>query len=204
VLIADDDAAARAAVRNALEAAGLEICAEASEATDAVEAAARSLPDICLLDPNLSGNGIAAIEAITTEWPDIPVVAFPAFPDDDELFAALEAGASGYLVNDIDPARLPVALVRVLDGEAALPRRLAAHLIEEFRTLQRKSRKSHVRNLTNREFEVLELLRHGLSTAEIAERLFVEKVTVRTHIASILRKLGVPDRQAAIRLLARR
>lgn len=204
VLIADDDAAARAVVRNALEAAGLEVCAEASDATGAVEAAARSLPDICLLDPDLSGKGIAAIEAITTEWPSIPVVAFPASPDDAQLFAALEAGASGYLLRDIDPARLPVALARVLDGEAALPRTLAAHLIQEFRSRQRKSRPSRVRDLTNRELEVLELFRQGLTTAEIAERLFVEKVTVRTHIASILRKLGVPDRQAAIRLLARR
>jgi DNA-binding NarL/FixJ family response regulator len=204
VLVADDDAAARAGVRNALEAAGLEVCAEASDATGAVEAAARSLPDICLLDPDLSGSGIAAIETITTQWPNIRVVAFPASSDDAQLFASLEAGASGYLVKDIDPASLPVAVARVFDGEAALPRGLAARLIQEFRNRQRTTRLSRLRDLTNRELEVLELLRQGLTTAEIAERLFVEQVTVRTHIASILKKLGVPDRQAAIRLLGRR
>jgi DNA-binding NarL/FixJ family response regulator len=204
VVIADDDAAARATVRNALEAAGVEVCAEAGDAAGAVDAAARTLPDICLVDPDLPGSGIATIEAITTKWPEIAVIAFPASPDDTELFAVLEAGAAGYLVKDIDPARLPVALARVLAGEAALPRRLAAKLIQEFRHRRRSARPSRVRDLTNRELEVLELFRQGLTTAEIAEHLFVEQVTVRTHIASILKKLGVPDRQAVIRLLGPR
>jgi DNA-binding NarL/FixJ family response regulator len=203
VLVADADAAARAGVRNALEAAGLEISAEANDAPAAIEAAAHSLPDIVLLDPDLGGTGMAAIEAITTRWPEIPVIAFPASPDDNEFFAALEAGASGYLVKDVDPARLPIALVRVLEGEAALPRALAAKLIREFRSRGRETRLSRVRALTNRELEVLELFRQGLTTSEIAERLFVENVTVRTHIASILKKLDVPNRQAAIHLLTR-
>jgi DNA-binding NarL/FixJ family response regulator len=204
VLVVDDDAVARAAVRNALEAGGLEVCAEASDAGDAIDAAADGQPDLFLLDPDLAGSGIAAIEAITTAFPEIPVIAFPASLDDAEFFAALEAGASGYLGKDIDPARLPVALAGVLEGEAALPRTLTAKLIREFRSRQRETRRPRVRELTKREREVLELFREGLSTAEIAERLFVERVTVRTHIASIVKKLGVPNRQAAIRVLTRR
>jgi DNA-binding NarL/FixJ family response regulator len=204
VVVADDDAAARAGVRNALEAAGLEVCAEATDARGAIDAAADSLPDIFLLDPDLAGGGIAAIETITAMFPELPVIAFPASRDEAEFFATLEAGASGYLVKDIDPERLPVALTRVLEGEAALPRTLAAKLIREFRSRERETRLSRLPQLTNRELEVLELIRRGLTTAEIAERLVVEKVTVRSHIASIVKKLGVPDRQAAIRLLAQR
>jgi two-component system, NarL family, nitrate/nitrite response regulator NarL len=152
---------------------------------------------VCLLDSALSGDSMIAAAAIHHNVPDAPVIMFGHSPTDGELFAALDAGASGFLTRDIDPDRLAIALRQVSAGEAAFSRTLVARLIQEFR-------RRHLplfRNLTNREFEVLELLSQGLRTAEIADRLFVARVTVRTHIASILRKLGVPDRRSAIRLL---
>jgi DNA-binding NarL/FixJ family response regulator len=184
-------------LRLALESAGCFVCAEAADAAGAVEAALRERPDVCLLDAGLPDSGITAATAIAASLPDTSVVMFGQPSNDAELFAALQAGASGYLSRDIDPDGLVIALRRVRAGEAALSRTLVARLIEELR----RKRLSRLRGLTAREVEVLELMYQGLKTAEIAERLFLARVTVRTHIASILRKLGVPDRQAAIRLL---
>jgi DNA-binding NarL/FixJ family response regulator len=128
--------------------------------------------------------------------------------DDADLFDALRAGACGYLLKDVDRAELPDALRGALAGEAPLPANLVARLIEEFRERGRRKRLLLKQNpgvqLRNREWEVLELLRDGLSTAEIAQRLFIAEVTVRTHVSSILKKLRVPDRQAAVQLLEER
>jgi DNA-binding NarL/FixJ family response regulator len=206
VLVADDHPATRAGVRAALEAAGFEVCCEAADAERAVEGALRERPDVCLLDINMPGNGIAAAGRIRRQLPETAVVMLTVSSEDEDLFDALRAGASGYLLKDIDPARLPHALRGVLDGEAALPRTLVARVLEEFRG--RGDRKLTLRGrrtatLTAREWDVLELMREGLSTAAIAERLFVEPVTVRTHVSAILRKLQVADRKSALKLLER-
>jgi two-component system nitrate/nitrite response regulator NarL len=197
VLVADSSRAARAGLRIALETAACRVCGEAADASAAIETAIRERPDVCLLETSLPGNGIAAAAAVKANLPDTSVVMFGEAPSDADLFAALEAGASGYLTKDIDPDRLAVALLRVRSGETALSRTLVTRLVEEFR----RRRLPRLRGLTNREFEVLELLSQGLRTGEIADRLFVARVTVRTHIAAILKKLGVADRQAAIRML---
>jgi two-component system nitrate/nitrite response regulator NarL len=197
VLVADSSSLTRSGLRLALESAGCFVCAEAADVAGAVEAALRERPDVCLLDAGLPYSGITAATAIAASLPDTSVVMFGQPPNDADLFAALDAGASGYLSRDIDPDGLVIALRRVRAGEAALSRTLVARLIEELR----RRRLSRLRGLTYREFQVLELMYQGLKTAEIAERLFLARVTVRTHIASILRKLGVSDRQAAIRLL---
>ena len=123
---------------------------------------------------------------------------------DDDLFDALRAGASGYLLKGLDEEEIVEALRRVLAGEATLPGSLVARLVEEFR-----DRESHrvgvpggpAARLTGREWDVLELMRKGATTAEISERLFVSPTTVRSHISAILRKLGVPTRKEAIKLL---
>jgi len=205
VLVADDHPPTRAGVRLALERGGFEICGEAADGMGAVEAARLQRPDICLLDINMPGDGIRAAETISRELPETAVVMLTVSRSDTDLFDALRAGASGYLLKDIDPARLPLALRGVLEGEAALPRRLVALLIEEFRERRRRRRipllGRRSAELTDREWEVLELMREGLATNEIAARLFISSVTVRTHVSAILRKLQVTTREAAVELL---
>jgi two-component system nitrate/nitrite response regulator NarL len=191
----------RLGVRLALESDHCLVCAEASDVSAAVEAALRVRPDLCLLDADLPGGGIAAVAEISSKLSRTRVVVFADSGMEADLFSALRAGASGYLFKDIDLARLPVTLRRVLEGEPALPRALVGRLIAELRSREEGRRLAIRYELTRRELEVLELLSEKLTTAEIAKRLFVAKVTVRTHIASILKKLGVQDRESAIRLV---
>lgn len=204
VIIADDHPPTRAGVRSALEGDGFEVVAECSTGAAAIEAAHAHRPDVCLLDIHMSDNGIAAAAQITASLPETAVVMLTVSRNDADLFDAVRAGASGYLVKDMDPGRLPHALRGVLAGEAALPRALVARLMDEFR--DRAHRRSLPTlsergiQLTKREWEVLELLREGLGTADIAGRLFISSGTVRTHVAAILTKLRSPDRQAALRL----
>jgi DNA-binding NarL/FixJ family response regulator len=204
IVVADDHTPTRFGVRAVLEADGFEVCAEAADAPSAVEAVLRERPDVCLLDVDIPGSGIAAAAEISSKRPETAVVMMTVATNEDDLFDALRAGAAGYLLKETNPARLPHALRGVMEGEAALSRTLVARVIEEFRERGQRKRLplAHRRAvaLTSREWEVLELLRHGLSTAEIAKRLFITPVTVRTHVASLLRKLDVPDREAAVRI----
>lgn len=205
VVIADDHPPTRAGIRSSLEQDGFVVCAEVADGPSAVEAVLRERPDLCLLDVHMPGNGISAAREISARVPETAVVVLTVSRNDNDVFDALRAGASGYLLKDMDAARLPVALKGVLNGEAALPRRLVARLVDEFRDRGRKRRVPILAErgalLTTREWEVLELMRTGLTTAQISDRLFISQATVRSHIASILRKLRVPDRQTALRLL---
>ena len=208
VLVADDHVPTRAGVRGVLEEDGFELCAEAGDADGAVAAALRERPDVCLLDIRMPGGGIAAAARISAELPETAIVMLTVSRDDADLFDALRAGASGYLLKDIERGRLPGALRGVLAGEAPLPASLVARLVEEFRHRDRRRRLLLASRpgvqLREREWEVLELLHDGLSTAEIARRLFVAEVTVRSHVSAILKRLRVPDRKAAVRLLDER
>ena len=204
VLIADDHPPTRAGARAALK-AEFEICGEAASADETVELALQETPDICLIDVHMPGGGVAAAAEITAKLPGTAVVMLTISQHDDDLFAALSAGAVGYLLKGIDPARLPNALLGVLRGEAAVPRPLVARVLAELRDQSARRRLPMVGQrpvtLTNREWQVLDLMRDGLTTKEIADRLFIATVTVRTHISSILRKLNVADRDEAIRLV---
>jgi DNA-binding NarL/FixJ family response regulator len=207
VLIADDHPPTRAGVRAALEDAGWEVSAEAADAPSAVQAATQDPPDVCVLDIHMPGDGVAAAAEILAAVPDTAVVMLTVSRDDGDLFSALRAGASGYLLKDIDPGRLPLALEGVLRGEAALPRNLVARLMDEFRGRERRRIMLPNRRgpeLTSREWEVLEALSRGLRTAEIAADLHVAPVTVRTHVSAILRKLRVSTREDAVRLVSER
>jgi DNA-binding NarL/FixJ family response regulator len=205
VVIADDHQLTRVGVRLALERGGFEVCAEAVDAATAVEAAERERPDICLLDIQMPGSGIHAAEEIARKVPDAAIVMLTVSRSDRDLFDALRVGASGYLLKDMDPERLPLALHGVLEGEAALPRHLVALVIEEFRERGRRRPLLKKRGvvLTDREWEVLELMSQGLTTFEIADRLFIEPVTVRTHVSAILKKLHVSSRKEALQLIER-
>jgi DNA-binding NarL/FixJ family response regulator len=204
VLIADDHARTRSLVRAALErTGGFRVCAEVSDAAAAFVSAKEERPDVCLLDINMPGSGIKVAAQITATLPETAVVMLTVSRQDEDLFDALRAGASGYLLKGIDENAIGDALRRVLDGEATLPGSLVARLVEEFRDREHRRvalPEGQLARLTGREWDVLELMRKSLSTVEIAERLFVSATTVRSHISSILRKLGVADRQAAVNL----
>lgn len=192
-------------VRLALEEDGFVVCAEASTGPAAVAAALRDRPDVCLLDVHMPGGGIKAAAAIHSQLPDTQIVMLTASGNDDDLFAALQAGASGYLLKGMGQTELGPAVRDVLRGEAVLPGELVAHLIREFRA--RRGETGLVRrkgnDLTSREWEVLDCLCDGLSTARIAKRLFISETTVRRHIGSILKKLEVPSREAAVKVAQR-
>ena len=147
----------------------------------------------------MPGGGVAAAWEISSRLPRTKIVMLTVSREDRDLFAALRAGASGYLLKEMDPARLPHALNDVLNGEAALPRTLVARLIDELRDRTPRRRKALAEGpyaeLTSREWQVLELLRQDLSTAQIARRLVLSPVTVRTHVNAILRKLQLRDRE---------
>jgi DNA-binding NarL/FixJ family response regulator len=207
VVLADDHEPIRSGVRETLEEAGFEVCAEAGDAAEAIDAALRERPDVCLLDVHMPGSGIRAAGEIAAALPETAVVMLTVSRNDEDLFDALRAGAAGYLLKDIDPDRLAHALRGVLAGEAALPRTLVARVIDQFRTSGKGRRIALAgergAELTSREWQVLELLGEGLTTKQIADRLFVSPVTVRRHVSATLAKLAVPDRAAAVELLER-
>jgi DNA-binding NarL/FixJ family response regulator len=206
VLVAHHHAATRAGVHESLEDAEFAIIGEAADAAGAVELALRERPDVCLLDPEMPGGGIRAAEAITSEAPGTSVVMLSRCDRTGGLLDALRAGAVGYLLLETDPARLPHALRGVISGEAAIPRRLVSRLIEEFRAREARRTVSvpdgAVTELSSREWEVVEMMRDGLSTAQIADRLLLSPTTVRRHISRVRKRLGAGDRASLFELLA--
>jgi len=204
VLVADDHLPVRRGVRLALENGGFRVVAECPDGPSAVASAVRLRPQVCLLDVHMPGDGIKAAAQIRDTVPKSTIVMLTVSSDDEDLFNALKAGASGYLIKDSDPARLCAALTGVLAGEGAMPRQLVGRLITEFR--RRDVRNGRIRELeeedgiilTRREWEVLELLSDDRTTADIAARLDVAQVTVRSHVAAVLKKLRVQSREEAL------
>jgi DNA-binding NarL/FixJ family response regulator len=205
VLVADDHAPTRADIAAMLTEDGrFVVCGTVADAPAAVAAAVEHQPDLCIIDINMPGGGVAATWEITSRLVDTKVVMLTVSRDDSDLFASLRAGASGYLLKDIDPDRLGAALADVMAGEAAIPRSLVTRVLHEFRDRGPRRRvllgTSEESSLTSREWQVLELLRQDMQTSEIARRLFISQATVRSHVAAILRKLRVSDREALLRL----
>jgi DNA-binding NarL/FixJ family response regulator len=209
ILIADDHKLTRDDVCRALERDDqFEICAVTVDAVQAVQAALRERPDVCLLDVRMPGSGVAAAWEIAARLPNAKIVMLTVSDDDTDLFAALRAGADGYLLKTMNLNRLPAALAGVCAGEAAIQRTLVTRVLDRFHG--REPRWRHVvgaepkgRRMTSREWEVLELLAQQRSTAEIAEDLVLSASAVRVHIASIVRKMGVADRAALVELFRR-
>jgi DNA-binding NarL/FixJ family response regulator len=206
VLIADDHAPSRAEIRAALEAdPGFAVCGEAADAVAAVALAVRRRPDVCLLDVRMPGSGIAATWEIASRLPATRIVMLTVSALDADLFAALRAGAHGYLLKDVDGERLTAFLQDVLRGRVGLSSELVTRLVEEFRDRSPKRRiplRPDGERLTSREWEVLDLLRRGLETRQIASRLFLSQATVRSHVAAILRKMRATDRESVVRLVS--
>ncbi len=206
VLIADDHEPTREDVRRALEGdETFEICAVVADAAQAVQAAVCQRPDVCVLDVRMPGSGVAAAWEIAARLPDTKIVMLTVSDDDADLFAALRAGADGYLLKTMNLGRLPAALIGVCSGEAAIQRTLVARVLDRFHGREPRWRQVvggeiAGQRLTSREWEVLELLAQRLSTAEIARKLVLSTSAVRVHIASIVHKLEVADRAAAVEL----
>lgn len=204
VVMADDHARMRTRIREALEAGGCVVCGEGASADEAVALATEHRPDVALLDIHMPGNGITAAREIARTLPGTAVVMLTASAEDADLFDSLRAGASGYLLKDTDPAVLVDELRSALGGESPLSRRMVSRIMEEFRSpatprFVRRSRAAA--RLSGREWEVMELLGDGLSTDEVAQRLFLSPTTVRVHVSSVLRKLRVKDRASAFKVL---
>jgi DNA-binding NarL/FixJ family response regulator len=212
VVLADDHAPTRAGVRLSLESAGFTIAAEVGSADAAVEETLRHRPALCVLDLYMPGGGLSAARRISAEAPETKIVILTVSPTDADLFEALVAGASGYLLKDASAERLPAALRAVVRGEAALPRVFERRLIEAFRSRGldpsvprrrfRARRHGLGSRLTTREWEVLELIAEHLPTTVVARQLDISEITVRRHISSAVHKLGVADREAAVALLS--
>jgi DNA-binding NarL/FixJ family response regulator len=204
VLIAAERRPTRARLRQALEADAR--CSEAENADAAVAAAVRECPDVCLLGLKAGPNRIRATAEIVSHVPSVQVIVLSNRLDEDEFMAAMRGGAAGYLPQNLDPERLPDVVRSTLRGEPAVPRRFVARLLAELQH-ETRARRTFVRvgrervPLTIREAEVIELLRSGASTSEIAATLGIAAVTVRRHIGSIQHKLGVSNRASVVRLL---
>jgi len=205
VLIAADRLATRTGMRLAL--AEDAECSEAGDAEAAVAAAVRDKPDVCVFDFDPPGRAIRATAEITSRVPEASVVMFTRRMDEEEFLAAVRAGVTGYLPEDVDPARLPYVVRSVMRGEAAVPRALVARLIDELRGREGRRRSFQIQErrrveLTAREWDVVDLLRQGLSTRSIAEILGISAVTVRRHVSAVHGKLGVNTRAELLELLA--
>jgi len=201
VIVADDDPLARRVVRDALEAGGIIVIAEAANGREAVELSLYYKPDVVLMDlvmPEV--DGIQATRRILEREPEVEVVILTSSDDDEVGIVGLRAGATGFLNKRAGVDALPRALRGAVAGEAVVSRRLTMRLVDTIRRTRADGAGIRpVRSrLTPREWEVLDLLCAGQSTDDIADTLVLSSETVRSHIKNVLRKLGVRSRQAAV------
>jgi DNA-binding NarL/FixJ family response regulator len=180
-------------------------CSEAEDANAAIEAALRDKPDVCVLDFTPPRRGIRTAAEIASKVPGAAVVVMTDRIDEDEFLDAVRAGASGYVSQEIDPLRLPHLVRGLMRGEVAVPRVLVTRLIDELRGRERRRHLvlagSRRIDLTEREWQVVEALREGMTTRQIADRLGITQVTVRRHISGVHQKLGVHKRSELLELL---
>lgn len=200
-IVVDDDPMARRLVRDALQLADIVVIAEAGSGREAIELTKFYKPDVVLMDVVMPGmDGIEATRRIIRAVPGARVVMLTRSDDDDLGLLGLRAGAVGFLTKDVDISAIPRAIRGAHAGEAAISRRLSMRLVERLRSLPEGGVGTRpVRStLTPREWEVLDLLCEGRSTAEIAESLVLSLETVRSHIKNLMRKLGVRTREEAV------
>lgn len=199
ILLVDDHPMFRDGLRSALATSDqVDVVEEAGTIAEAVATCERSEPDVVLMDLQLpDGSGIDATKTILERWPDTLVVVLTMTGADDAVFAALAAGARGYLLKGADRAAILAAVAGVARGEAILGAGVAERVMAHF--AQPSTRPTPLPELTEREREVLRLVADGLTNGAIAERLFVSPKTVRNHVSNILMKLQVCNRSDASR-----
>ena len=197
VLIADDHAMVREGLRKLLELSdNIEIVSEVGDGQGAINIARKEKPDVILMDVNMPGtNGILATRVIKREMPHIHVIALTIY-EDEEVVDMVKAGVSAYVLKDVAGSELIDTINRVMQGEVVIHPRVANRLVRE---LARNEKKNKDLRLTKRESDVLSLLVKGHSNKEMADAMFISEKTVKNHLTSIFRKLGVKDRtQAAV------
>jgi DNA-binding NarL/FixJ family response regulator len=202
VLIIDDDDLMRAGLRGVLSSdASIEVVGEASDGREAVYRTRLLQPDIVLMDVRMPDlDGISATRELLEAFPEVRVVIVTTFEQDDYIFGALRAGASGFLLKRTRPEELVAAVHTVAAGDSLLSPSVTSRVIERMAQQPASDVASDARldELTPREREVLELVARGLSNGEIAAALVVEESTVKTHVRRMLAKLGARDRVQAV------
>lgn len=202
VFLVDDHPVVRQGLRAYLESRDdFEVVGEAGDGDAAIEAVTRLSPDVVLMDlvmPRL--GGVAAIRRLREDAPGVRVLVLTSFASDDQVVPAIEAGAAGYLLKDVEPAELAAAIHAVHRGERLLAPQVTDRLMAR---VAGDGPSADLASLTPREREVLRLLAHGLSNRELATTLVVSEKTVKTHVSNILMKLGVHDRTQAALLAVR-
>jgi len=206
VLVVDDHPLTREALSSLLVQHGFDVAGHASDGSEAIEKAIELRPDLVLLDLTMPGmDGLTALPKIRVSAPDSEVVVLTASGTEENLLAAIRAGAAGYLLKTESPEKIASFLRGVIGGEAALSGSIARRLLERVREGGRLGGgvpDAIARKLSAREVEVLLLLDEHLGTDEIAGRLYISEHTVRSHVKSLLRKLGVSSRREALERLA--
>jgi DNA-binding NarL/FixJ family response regulator len=201
-VIADDQALVRTGFRMILTADGIDVVAEAANGTEAIAAVRRTRPDVVLMDIRMPQmDGLEATRQIMNSGADeTRVLILTTYDLDHYVYAALTAGASGFLLKDVSPEHLVAAVRLVRSGDALLAPTITRRLVERFARRDDTGAALHrdLSELTPRELEVLRLLATGLSNAELADRLTLSATTVKTHVARILSKLGLRDRVQAV------
>ncbi|GAA4233365.1 response regulator transcription factor [Actinomadura meridiana] len=198
VLITDDHPVFRQGLKGLLQALGVDVVGEAENGPDAVRLAAELQPDVVVMDLHMpGGNGIEATRTITRTSPRIGVLVLTMFRDDDSVFAAMRAGARGYLLKESGAEEIARAVKAVAAGEAIYGPEIARRVLTYFTDMPDPKRAAFP-ELTDREREVLTLIAQGRSNSDIAGTLFLSQKTVRNHVSNIFMKLHVADRSQAI------
>jgi DNA-binding NarL/FixJ family response regulator len=202
VVVADDQALVRTGFRMILTAGGVDVVGEAATGTEAIEAVRRTVPDVVLMDVRMPEmDGLEATRRILAAAGTAPrIIMLTTFDLDQYVYAALAAGASGFLLKDVTPEHLVAAVRMVRDGDALLAPAITRRLVQRFAVRDPEAVTPHrdLATLTPRETEVLRLLARGMSNAELAGTLHLSEATVKTHVARILGKLGLRDRAQAV------
>ncbi len=201
VLICDDHALFRRGLVMVLESEdGIEVVAEAEDGEDAVAKAAEAAPDVILMDVRMPKmSGIDATRAIAEVVPTAKILMLTVSDDEEDLYEAVKAGATGYLLKEISIEEVANAIRAVMSGQSLISPSMASKLLSEFNNLAKQAQqKVMAPRLTDRELQVLKLVAKGLSNREVAEELFISENTVKNHVRNILEKLQLHSRMEAV------
>jgi two-component system, NarL family, nitrate/nitrite response regulator NarL len=198
VMLVEDHALVRSAIRSTLTVPGLEVVADVATAEEALATVAQHRPDVVLIDIDLPGmSGVELVRELAPRLPDAKIVMLTASSQRDDLVTAIRNGAFGYLTKNVSAEGLTRAILGIRDGDLPMPRRMAAQLVHELVSAPRSA--VGVAGLTSRELQVLSLVADGLTDREIGEALRISPRTVGRHVGGVLEKLAVRNRAAAAR-----